>query len=87
MTREEANRAIRLLAQMAEEEAKDLNQKRVEEEKNSCIECGRPLSNYEITEFSDGERVVTYKCACGCIAEQHFKLQYLGTEVLRERDE
>lgn len=86
MTREETNRAIRLLAQMVGEEAQDLQKAREQEEKTSCIECGRPLSDYEITEFSDGERVVTYKCACGCIAEQHYKLQYLGTEVLRERD-
>lgn len=55
---------------------------RKQAEINNCINCGSLITDWEETEQTNNELIMTYVCACGCRAEQHFKLTYVGTEII-----
>lgn len=51
-------------------------------EKDYCVKCGREITEYTDTNLCEGKIIFTYKCECGCCAEQWFNLVYDKTEVL-----
>lgn len=55
---------------------------REKEERNNCMRCGKPIAHWEEVEQTETELIMTYKCECGCLGEQHFKLIYDRTEEI-----
>ena len=56
--------------------------KREREERNNCMRCGKPIAHWEEVEQTETELIMSYRCDCGCLAEQHFKLIYDRTEEI-----
>ncbi len=70
------------LAELNKAWAECARKQREKEERNNCIRCGKPITDWEEVEQTDTELIMTYKCSCGCYADQHFKLIYDRTEEI-----
>lgn len=71
--------SLEVLTKANQEQAAALSLMREQDERNNCIACGEPISHWEETELTDTELILTYRCSCGCYAEQHYSLTYTGT--------
>lgn len=80
--------ALLLELMMQEMEEAAAEEKRQKEKKHKeqyhCIKCGKEITDFEDTEFKqdEGLMIFTYRCSCGCYAEQIFKVEYDSTEVI-----
>lgn len=76
--------AANIMAEYYTETAAQLRTLREAHERTHCIECGRQITDWDTTEQTDNELILTYTCPCGCIAEQHYQLTYTGTTICQE---
>lgn len=52
--------------------------------KDYCVRCGKKITDYEDTEWKEYENtlLLTYRCSCGCYAEQVYKIEYVKTNII-----
>ena len=85
-TREKLAMARMTLNEMIEREERELNKllkEREAQERNNCMACGKPITDWEDVEQKENEIIFTYRCSCGCYADQHYKLIYDYTEEIQ----
>lgn len=57
--------------------------KSVDNCKDCCKHCGKPITDYKQVEMADDELRQTYHCSCGYYGEQIFGLKYKRTEDIQ----
>lgn len=74
------NNLLDIIIKENQEQAAALKAEREQLERNYCILCGKEITEYEETELTNDYLTLTYRCSCGCYAEQVYALTYQGTQ-------
>ena len=82
ITREQMEIIHKEIMERNTRELEELIKQREKEERENCMRCGRKITDWEDVEQTETELILTYKCHCGCYAEQHYKLSYDRTEEI-----